>query len=237
MKSFGANIFVFDGPAVSFYGMPYTTRMTIVRLNNSKLWVHSPIELNDELIRQVETLGEVAYLIAPNKLHHLYIASWQARWPDATAFAAPGLANKCPHLHFDADLTDKVPAEWRGEIEQCIFKGSPVMEEAVFFHKGSRTLILTDLIENFSPEHFNAWQRPLARITGILSPNGKTPLDWRLSFMNGRHKAKEAVAQFHRWQPQHLILAHGECVHQDAMAFIERSFSWVGLRRTETTNA
>lgn len=233
MISFAPDIFVFDGPAVSFYGMPYTTRMTIVRLKNGKLWVHSPIELHDELITQVSALGEVAYLIAPNKLHHLFVAQWQARWPAASAWAAPGVAAKCQHLHFDADLTDKVPAEWQGEIEQCIFKGSPVMEEAVFFHKSSRTLILTDLIENFSPGHFKAWQRPIARITGILAPNGKTPLDWRLSFMKGRHKAKAAVAQFRRWQPEHLIVAHGECVHHKAMAFVERSFSWVGLPEIE----
>ncbi|MBT1445700.1 DUF4336 domain-containing protein [Shewanella sp. JM162201] len=225
------DIYVFDGPAVPFFGLPYTTRMTIVRLANGKLWVHSPIELTDMLIRKVMPLGEVAYLIAPNKLHHLFIGRWQARWPDAQAFAAPGVAAKCAHLHFDADLSDTAPPQWRAEIENCIVKGSKVMQEAVFFHKASRTLILTDLIENFAPEHFSAWQRPLARITGILAPNGKTPLDWRLSFMGGKAQARMAINQFRRWQPEHIILAHGHCIRSNALPFIERSFSWVGEPR------
>jgi len=47
--SFGENIWVAEGPVVSFYGFPYATRMAIIRLTNGQLFVWSPIALNETL--------------------------------------------------------------------------------------------------------------------------------------------------------------------------------------------
>ena len=57
-------------------------------------------------------------------------------------------------VSFDEKLTDKAPQAWEDQINQLVFKGSAYIEEVVFFHKDSQTLILTDLIENFETEHF-----------------------------------------------------------------------------------
>ncbi len=56
------------------------------------------------------------------------------------------------------------------------------MEEVVLFHNDSKILILTDLIENFEPEVFNGWQRVLAKLSGIVAPKSKIPIDRHLSF-------------------------------------------------------
>ena len=69
------------------------------------------------------------------------------------------------------------------------------MQECVFYHKVSGTLIVTDLIENFSGQNFNNWQRVVAKGVGILAPNGKTPLDWRLSFVFGKSDARKHLAR------------------------------------------
>lgn len=44
------------------------------------------------------------------------------------------------------------------------------MEECVFYHSSSSTLIVTDLVENFSGKDFNYWQRVVAKGVGILAP-------------------------------------------------------------------
>lgn len=116
---------------------------------------------------------------------------------------------------------------WGEEIDQTIFKGSPVMQEVVFFHHSSKTLILTDLIENFKPVSFNWWQRSLAKYTGILSPNGKTPLDWRLSFVFGKKEAKKALSIMIGWEPENIVISHGECIFGNGLEFLQRSFSWI----------
>ena len=41
------------------------------------------------------------------------------------------------------------PAEWRGQVDQCFFRGRPYENEVAFFHRASRTLLLCDLAFNF----------------------------------------------------------------------------------------
>lgn len=227
MQIISENIWTIDGDAVPFFGMPYTTRMTVIRLSNDDLWIHSPLKISNNLIDDILALGEVKFLISPNKLHHLFLADWMKRFPNAICYAPPGLMKKRHDISFAKELGMHPEAEWEKDINQTIFKGSPAMEEVVFFHLSSRTLILTDLIENFKPESFNGWQRTLAKYTGILSPNGKTPADWRLSFVFGKKEAKKSLSIIMEWEPENIVISHGECIFGNGQEFLKRSFSWV----------
>ncbi len=218
---------VCDGSTVSWYGMPYTTRMTIVRLYNGKIWLHSPAKISEDLVKEIQKLGEVGYLISPNKIHHLFLQDWIALYPDAKVYSSPGLEKKRKDISFDSALTDIAETEWKDEIEQLIFKGSNIMEEVVFFHKKSRTLILTDLVENFHPNHFVGFRKVLARIAGIVSPNGRTPLDWRATFIFNKSEARASLQAMLNWNPERIIISHGECIENEALTFLKRSFSWL----------
>lgn len=82
------DIWIVDGPIISFYKMPFPTRMTMIRLEDGTLFIHSPVELNDELQGQVDALGEVRHLVAPNWIHYAYLPQWQEAYPEATTWAA-----------------------------------------------------------------------------------------------------------------------------------------------------
>ncbi len=73
LKPIGEDIWIVDGKVISFYGAPYTTRMTIIRLENGDLFCHSPIALTKDLKEQVEKLGKVKHLVSPNWIHYAYI--------------------------------------------------------------------------------------------------------------------------------------------------------------------
>ena len=118
------DIWTYDGSAVPFYGMAYTTRMTVIRLKSGAVWIHSPSEICDDLISEIQELGEVEYLISPNKIHHLFLQDWIDLFPNAKVYSSPGLENKRKDIVFDGELTDRVDESWKGEIEQLIFKGS-----------------------------------------------------------------------------------------------------------------
>ncbi|PCK32767.1 DUF4336 domain-containing protein [Pseudoalteromonas piscicida] len=229
LVSIGDNIWLHNGPAVPFFTMPYTTRTTIIKLSSGGLWVHSPGKLSAALLDEINLIGEVNYLVSPNKLHHLFMGDWQEQFPNAMMFASPGLEQKRPDLAFQRTLGEVAEPEWQEDIAQLIFKGSPVIEEVVFFHKPTQTLILTDLIENFHPNHFTGFKKILAKITGIISPNGKTPIDWRASFIFGKQQARACYKSMAAWQPRYIVISHGECIENDAEGFLTRSFSWLGI--------
>ncbi len=231
LNQIGDEIWIHEGNTVNFYGIPFPTRMTVVRLKDGSLWIHSPNKLNDALKREISDLGIVKYLIAPNKLHHLFLHEWIKAFPNALKYASPGLSRKRKDIQFDWELTDKAEKEWRAELEQVIFRGSPAMEEVVFYHKSSKTLILTDLIENFNPSTLNWWQRAIANFAGIVHPNGKMPIDWRASFMFGdKNKARQSLNAMLSWMPQNIVLAHGECIFGNGTEFLAQSFSWLNKK-------
>lgn len=226
LKKIAENIWIYDGTTVSFYGFPFSTRMTIIRLSTNELWLHSPTKISRSLIDEILALGDVKYIVSPNKIHHLFMQDWIQEFPNAKSYASPGLAEKRKDIQFSKELGTLPENEWVKDIDQTTFKGSSVMEEVVFFHRSSKTLILTDLIENFKPESLNWWRRIVAHLGGVLSPNGKTPADWRFSFIFGRKEAKKSLATIIEWKPENIIIAHGECIFGNGLDFVKKSFSW-----------
>ncbi len=224
-------LWLVEGQIVSFYGFPYPTRSIVARLENGDLWVWSPVKLRPELRADLKTLGPVRHLVSPNKLHHLYLRDWQIAYPQAQLWGPLSTIRKRRDLKFREPLRDSVPPEWGSDIDQVWFRGSFAMDEIVFFHRPSRTVIVADLIEAFSDrflrEHWRWWQRPLARIDGIVADKALAPLEWRLSFLN-RPPARTARAKVLTWPCERVIIAHGDWPRSDGHAFLARSLGWLG---------
>lgn len=225
MQQLAEELWIFEGDTVTFYHCPFTTRMTVVRMSNGDLWLHSPIAYSFHLAEQLAILGTVRYLVAPNHLHHLYLSDWVEHYPDAHLSGTDQVIRKRADLHFDDSLNVDRKWPWRDEIDQVLVSGSSLMQECVFFHHPSQTVIVTDLIENFPENHFKGWRKLLCKLAGIVAPNGKTPLDWRLSFK--KEVVREHIHTIQEWQPERIVMAHGEIIEQDAEAFLQRSFNWV----------
>jgi hypothetical protein len=64
-------------------------------------------------------------------------------------------------------------------------------------------------------------------LDGMVGPLGSTPRDWRLSFWN-RAAARRAKRTLLGWNPQRAIIAHGECIRDNAREVLERSLAWMG---------
>ena len=175
LEEFAPNLYLVEGGTVSFHGFPYPTRAAIVRLAQDLLWVWSPVGLDEDLAAAVDDLGSVRYLISPNKIHHLFLADWARRWPDAELFASPGLEARRPDLHFRGTLDDAAEPAWSAEIDQVVFRGSFAMEEVVFLHRPSRTALVCDLIQRHDPRSQHGWRGALMRLDGLVGEAGSTP--------------------------------------------------------------
>ena len=226
LEEIGPSLYVADGPVVSFYGFPYPTRMAVVRLSDGSAWVWSPVALSDELFNSVEAIGPVRHIVSPNKIHHLFLAEWGERWPEARVYAPPGLAQKRPDLRFDAELGDDPDPAWKADIDQVIFRGSLAMEEVAFFHHASRTAIICDLIQRHPEATMTGWKGMLMRLDGLVGEHGSTPREWRASFLR-RGQARVAREKVLGWKPERLLIAHGECAQTGATSIIDKALGWM----------
>jgi len=227
------DIWVADGATVPFLGIPYPTRMVIVRLADGSLWVWSPIALSPPLADAVKVLGPVRHLVSPNKIHHLFLGEWARAWPDARLCAAPGLARRRRDLTFARELGDAPDPAWAADIDQVIFHGSFVMEEVVFFHRSSRSVIVADLVQKFDPATLHGWRGAVMRLDGLVGAEGSTPREWRLSFWN-RRAARAALRRALAWNPERLIIAHGEWVRHNGGATLAHSLRWLAGHHNNT---
>jgi Domain of unknown function (DUF4336) len=226
LREFGPEIWVGEGPVVSFYGFPYPTRMAVIRLSDGGLLIWSPIALSSALKREVDARGPVRHLVSPNALHHLFLGEWKSAYPGARLYASPGLCRKRRDLAFDAELGDSPEPEWAADLDQVPVHGSFAMTEVVFFHRASGSALFADLIENLPPGWFSGWRGWLARLDGIVAPNPGAPREWRASFVN-RRAARAALGRILAWPIERVLIAHGEPVTANATAFVRRAFAWL----------
>ena len=94
----GEDIWIVDGPTIDFYRIPFPTRMTVIRLANGDLFLHSPIAYTEALADELEKLGTIRHLVSPNWIHYAYIAEWQRHCADTVAWASPGVMS-APSFH------------------------------------------------------------------------------------------------------------------------------------------
>ena len=231
LKPVDTDIWIVDGPVITFKKLPFPTRMTIVRLASGDLFVHSPTELTEPLKAEIDALGPVRHLVSPNKIHYWWIGAWGDVYPNAIKWASPGArpAAEKQGWRFDRDLGADPDATWADDIDQFIVRGSRVLPEVIFFHKRSRCLILADLIENFEPSKVRSvFLRTLFKLVGIADPNGGMPFDLRLTDWGRRDAIAAAVGRMIAWNPQRIILSHGRWYPDNGVAELRRAFRWIG---------
>jgi hypothetical protein len=230
LEQLGPDLWTADGGVVSFFGFDYPTRMVVVRLDDGGLWLWSPIAPSPELEAEVRALGPVRHLVSPNKLHHLFLAAWSDRFPDAKLWGTASTVAKFGNLRFSGALTDDPPPDWAGQIDQYHFTNSPLLDEMTFFHRKSRTAIIADLSQPFSraflKRHWPWWLRSIARLARMVEGWGYPPVELRFSFRH-RAAARAKVRALIDCGPERAVVAHGEIVRSGGADFLRRAFSWL----------
>jgi Domain of unknown function (DUF4336) len=204
--------------------------MSVLRIADGSLLLHSPIKYSGALKDALEELGPIRHLIAPSVGHWMFLRDWQQACPEAKTWAVPGLRDRrqvrAANIRIDEELTDEAPSIWAGEIDQVLVE-APVFKEVDFFHRQSRTLILTDLILNVEPDALPPTSRVLARLLGILAPHGKAPIYVRGLLRLNRAQASQAAARLVAFNPERVVFAHGRWFERDGAAELRRSLRWL----------
>ena len=231
LKAVADGIFIVDSGPLRVLGLPLPVRMTVIRLDNSDMLLHSPTRYDARLRAEIEAVGPIRHLVAPNIAHWSFLKDWQQQCPDAVTWAAPHLRErsqvKASGVRLDRDLPDRSPPEWASEMEQLVVPGAAGFREVAFFHRPSRTLILTDLIVNLEAKKLPLHARAFAWATGTLAPDGKAPAYLRLVVKRRLAAARTAVGELVAFAPERVIFAHGLWFERDGAARLRRSFDWL----------
>jgi len=202
------------------------TRMTVIRLPDGGLFLHSPVQLDAETQRALDAVGTVRCVVAPSKVHHFFVGAYGAAYPQARLFAAPGLPEKRTDVHFHAVLDDAPAPEWRGAIEQHLFRGAPALNEIVFFHPSSRTLLLTDLAFNMVRPPPMRRARMFVRLVGAVGRFG--PHRFVRFLMRDRAAARESVRQILNWDFDRVVVTHGDVLETGGKQQLAAAFAFLG---------
>jgi hypothetical protein len=207
----------------SFYGLKFGARMTVVRLGDGTLFLHSPVPIDDALKAQIDARGDVAHIVAPNLFHHVHAGTAVERYPDARLHIAPGLAKKRPDLAAGSVLSATQDPSWRGEIEALPIAGT-IFNETVFVHHPTGTLICSDLIENFKTSD-DWFTRTYLKVSGVYGKPGLSRA-LRIGFRD-KKAARQSIDAILERPFDHISLAHGDTITGNGKEVVRASYTWL----------
>jgi hypothetical protein len=209
-------------------GTRFQARMTVIRLASGELMLHSPCNITAAITQELAALGPVAHVVVPGNFHHLHAAAAQAAFPGAKTWICPGVERRHPGLAYDGVLGDEAPAVWAGQIDQTLVRGTRFMREVAMFHRASRTLILVDLIENFTdatPHTGGAlkfWFKYVLRMWNNPRPAPEYRMGW-----SDRKAAATSLRRILAWDFDRIVLSHGDLIERTAREVAIKAWSGV----------
>jgi hypothetical protein len=204
---------------------PFNARMSVIRLQDGQLMLHSPCEIDDATAAAISKLGQVGYIVAPGSFHHMHVTSAQHRYPNAPTYICPGVERKVPSLRFDWILGTRSPAVWSDTIDQVLIRGSRYIWEVAMLHKPSKTLLVVDAIEYFTDQtndvswQLKAWWHVL-RMWNKPKPAPEYQLGWK-----DKVAARACLEAILEWDFDKIILSHGDNITKDAKEMARRAWT------------
>jgi hypothetical protein len=223
LTPFAEGVWVESAP-VRILGMPLMVTMTILRLGDGSLLVHSPIAMTPERRAAIEALGPVVHLYAPNLYHHFWIGEWAAAFPSARVHAPAGLAKKRPDLRIDRAHTAIPEPALAGVVDELHIDGFR-LEESVLVYRPSRTLVVADLVHNIGrPQH--RWTEIYTRTMGFYDRVALSRMI-RWAAFNDRAAARRSVEQLLAHPFDRLVVGHGMPLAADGGEALAGAYTWL----------
>lgn len=191
-------------------------RMTIIRLSDNRLILHSSIQLQPPDLDWLTSMGRPAFIVAPNKFHTSDAGWMSERFPEAQLlvpkskiefFASQGLKPR--------DLNRDFPQNIGNEVK-CIPVQGTRIEEAALIHYPSRTLILCDLAFNMA-DVFSGFEKLVMKWNKVGGQFGPSRLT-KLIFTANKNLLIQSYKSLLAEPFDRVIVNHGEIVESQGQA-------------------
>lgn len=211
------SIRTFDAP-LRFFGLEIGCRMTVVTIGEDLL-LHSPIDVEPEIL---EPLGRPRWVLAPSRMHHLFVGPWIDRGLES--WAAPGLPERRPDLRFD-HVVEATSEPFGPDVLLVPLRCFSFTNEVVMLHRSSRTLVVTDLVFHFTPA--SPWLTRAAMWASGAYPGCRSSILERLGM--DRPVAREEIRDLLDLDFDRLVLSHGVIVETGGKDALRGAYRWLGL--------
>lgn len=209
-----------EAEPMRFYGLPIGRRVTVVRLASGQLAVFSPLRWSAARQAEWEALGPVALMVVPNRWHDRYFDEYFSRLPHCRWAASAGV--RANHVDWPLAPLEEC-ADLLGEFDRLTLPGLPSIEETVFRHRPTRTLIVADLLFNVGPGA-PPLTRLLFALAGLHRPGPSRLERWLI-----RDRAAFAAAweQVLGWEIDRICVGHGEVIQRDAAQVLREAYAFL----------
>ncbi|KAI0130204.1 hypothetical protein BJ170DRAFT_681667 [Xylariales sp. AK1849] len=247
------NVVTLSVPFARFGVVHVGGRGTIVRLTSGALAVISPVALTPEVKAKVAGLGgNVAYLIAPDFEHHIFISEWAREYPNAKLIGPKGLEEKrhkandekigkekfsfvySPENHQDNNIDADFAANF--DVE---YMDSHPNKEIVLLYKPDRILIEADLMFNLPcVEQYSRVPEAAKKSYGFANKifssinstsgevKGTRRFLWYAMSSSNRPAWNESVRRIESWDFVTIIPCHGETLVGNGKETFRKIFEW-----------
>jgi hypothetical protein len=198
----------------------FPRRMTVVALSDRRAAIWSAMPLREPDMRQIEAMGDPAFLIVPGIAHRLDIKPWKQRYPQAKVVCTPGARDAVEQV-LRVDATSDVLDDPSVHLEAV--PGVGAKEAALLVRRDCRlTLVLNDILANVRhPPGIGA--HIMARLFGFGVKCPKMP--WLIKRMLLEDKAALAAA-FRKWADDatlaRVVVSHGDVIERSPGEVLRR---------------
>jgi hypothetical protein len=212
MQKLAENLWIMRFP-VKTLGADLGRTTTLIGLRSGELILHSTAPFSAADVTEIAELGQPDAMIEATLFHDTFATSAHKLFPNAKFFAPEDFSKL---TWVPTDSLAATPELWRGELDVLRLEGIPKLQEHVFFHSSSRTLIVADLVFNFGPSA-SAWTRFLFRwVSGIKQYPAMSRL-FRAQIREPKAFAG-SIARMMQWNFDRVIVGHGDVIESDGKA-------------------
>jgi hypothetical protein len=204
----------FSERPIWFSGVRLRSRTTVIRLEDGGLFVHSPPDPAPEWCAAVDGLGDVRWLVVPNCFHHLGAPASAARYPAATLVGPRSAVDRNSDLELGLEINDDAFRSALREFDVIPFRGCPFLDETVFFHRPTGTLVAADLVISATPCDHWTW-RWAGRLTGCYQRT-RVPPDVRKE-TRPSDEAARSIERLAVLPAERLLVAHADPIEDQPL--------------------
>jgi hypothetical protein len=197
----------------------FPRRMTVVGLRGGRTAIWSAVPLAEPQMREIEALGEPAFLIVPGIGHRLDVKAWKKRYPKARVVCPAGAqaaVEEVTHVDATGDVLDDP------EVGFEAVPGVGEREAALIVRRsGGTTLVVNDILANVRHPH-RIGAHIMARLLGFGVRRPQMPWVGRRMFV----KDGQALATgLRRWAADpdlvRIVVSHGDVIVERPAGVLE----------------